>query len=79
MNSSPLRALVFALPVFFLIILTTACSGPTMSPARQARSNACLKQCAAAQPRGPDTPVSGEWNRNRGSYDSRTACERSCY
>ncbi len=53
--------------------------GSTMTPARQARIDACLKQCQASPTRGPDTPSSGDWNRTHGSYDNRNSCERACY
>ena len=67
------------LTLLLMVALLAACGGPTMSPAKQARVDACLKQCSAAQSRGPDTPASGNWNQTRGSYDTRSACERSCY
>ena len=67
------------LSILLLLALLAACGGPTMSPARQAQVDACLKQCSAAQSRGPDTPSSGDWNHSRGSHNTRTACERSCY
>ena len=73
------RVLTSLLALACLLTLLAACGGPTMSPARRARVDACLKQCSAAQTRGPDTPASGDWNRTRGAYDTRTACERSCY
>lgn len=63
-----------------LLLLLAACSGSTtMSPARQARIDACLKQCSAAESGGPDTPSSGSWNHSQGSYDTRNSCERACY
>ena len=60
------------------VTLMAACSG-TMTPAQQARVDACLKQCQASTIRGPDTPSSGDWNRTHGSYDTRSSCERACY
>ena len=66
------------LSVFLLLSLLalSACSGP-MTQAQRKRVDSCLKRCGTQSVPAP--PSEGDWNRTHGSYDKRTACERSCH